>query len=246
MYLCVIVDDNELDRNMTELQMRKITELSLLSSFSSSVTALRYLLNNKVDIVFSDIKMPELSGIELLRSLPNAPPFIFISNYNEYGFDAYSLNAMDYIAKPIVFDRFLQAVTKATDYLKLKQKALENSTALKTEEDNFFYFKDPRGISKLKFQDVIYIESMGDFSRIFTSTEEHVVLVSLKNLVRQLPSHQFLRVHKQYMININHIVTLSTQRCYLDFDFSVPITTSSRQYLIEHAISRHTISRFLK
>ncbi len=246
MYRCLIVDDNEFDRNIVELHMRKIAELALLSSFSSSVKTLRYLLNNKIDIVFSDIKMPELSGIELLRSLPNPPLFIFISNYNDFGLEAYNLNAIDYIGKPIVFDRFLQAVTKATDYLTLKKKAGEISSPLKTEEEDYFYFKDIRGITKLRFNDVIYIESMGDFSRIYTNTEEHVVLVSLKNLDLQLPSHQFLRVHRQYIININHIVTLSTQKCYLDFDFSVPITTSSRQYLLEHAIGKYTISRFLK
>ncbi|MGY3051953.1 two-component system LytT family response regulator [Pedobacter sp. UYEF25] len=246
MYRCLIVDDNEMDRNIMEMHLRKVDEIGLASVCSSSVQALRFMLNNKIDIVLSDIKMPELSGIELLRSLPNPPLFIFISNYREFGLDAYSVNAIDYIDKPIVFERLLKAITKATDYLKLKAKAEENSSLLKTEEENFFYFKEPRGISKLKFHDVIYIESMGDFSKIFTSTEQHVVLVSLKNLDLQLPSHQFLRVHKQYIININHIVTLSTQKCYLDFDFSVPITTSSRQYLLENAIGKHTISRFLK
>ncbi|MET4080370.1 two-component system LytT family response regulator [Pedobacter sp. UYP30] len=246
MYRCLIVDDNEIDRNVLEMHVRKISELGLASVCSSSVQALRFLLNNKVDIVFSDIRMPELSGIELLRSLPNPPLFIFISNYKEYGLDAYSVNAIDYIEKPIVFDRLLKAIQKATDYLKLKAKVKDISSPLKTEEDDYFYFKEPRGISKLKFHDVIYIESNGDFSKIFTGTEQHVVLVSLKNLDLQLPSHHFVRVHKQYIININHIVTLSTNKCYLDCDFSVPITTSSRQYLLENSIGRHTISRFLK
>ena len=246
MYQCLIVDDNEIDRNIIEMHLRKISEIGLVSVCSSSVQALRFMLNNKVDIVFSDIKMPELSGIDLLRSLPNPPLFIFISNYREFGLDAYSVNAIDYIDKPIVFDRLVKATTKATDYLKLKARAEENSSQVKAVAEDFFYFKEPRGISKLKFYDVIYIESMGDFSKIFTSAEQHVVLVSLKNLDLQLPSHQFLRVHKQYIININHIVTLSTQKCYLDYDFSVPITNSSRQYLLENAIGKHTISRFLK
>ena len=246
MYQCLIVDDNEIDRNIIEMHLRKIGEIGLVSICSSSVQALRFMLNNKVDIVFSDIKMPELSGIDLLRSLPNPPLFIFISNYREFGLDAYSVNAIDYIDKPIVFDRLLKATTKATDYLKLKARAEENLSQVKAVAEDFFYFKEPRGISKLKFYDVIYIESMGDFSKIFTSTEQHVVLVSLKNLDLQLPSNQFLRVHKQYIININHIVTLSTQKCYLDCDFSVPITNSSRQYLLENAIGKYTISRFLK
>lgn len=246
MYRCLIVDDNEIDRNILEMHLRRINELGIASVCSSSIKALRFLLNNKVDIVFSDIKMPELSGIELLRSLPNPPLFIFISSFNEFGFEAYNLSALDYIAKPIVFDRLLKAVNKGIDYLKLKAKADDSKSPLKTEEEDYFYFKETRGISKLKFQDVIYIESMGDFSKIFTSTEQHVVLVSLKNLDLQLPSHQFVRVHKQYIININHIVTLSTQKCYLNFDFSVPVTTSSRQYLLENAIGKYTISRFLK
>lgn len=246
MYRCIIIDDNEIDRGVTELHLRKIGELGLVSEFSSSVAALRFLLNNKVDIVFCDIVMPELSGIELLKSLPNPPLFIFISNFNEFGLEAFGLNAIDYIGKPLTFDRFLQAVKKSTELLKLKKIARENLSPLRTEEEDFFYFKEPKGISKLKYQDVIYIESKGDFSTIFTSTEKHVVLVSLKNLDLQLPSHQFLRVHKQYIININHIVTLSTQQCFLDFDFSVPITPASRQYLLEHSIGKHTISRFLK
>ena len=246
MYRCLIVDHNETDRNIVELNARKVSEIGLISICSNSVKALRFLLNNKVDIVFSAIRMPELSGIELLRSLPNPPLFIFISGSDQFGLEAFDLHAIDYIGKPFKFERFLQAVDKATNYLKLKKIAKESLYQLKTEEDNFFYFKESRGISKLKYLDVIYIESMGDFSKIFTQTEEYIVLVSLKNLDVQLPSHQFLRVHKQYIININHIVTLSTQKCHLDSNFSVPITPASRQYLLEHAIGKHTISRFLK
>lgn len=246
MYRCLIIDDNKADRGVIETHLRKIDELGLITVCATSIKALRFLLNNKVDIVFSEIDMSELSGLELLRSLPNPPLFIFFSNCQNHGFDAFNLNAIDYVQKPVTFDRFLKSVKKATDYLELKASAKENSSLLRTEDEDFFYFKEPRGISKLKYMDVIYIESQGDFSKIFTAKEQHVVLVSLKNLDFQLPSHQFLRVHKQYIININHIVTLSTQKCLLDFDFSVPITPASRNYLLENSVSKHTISRFLK
>ena len=118
-------------------------------------------------------------------------------------------------------------------------------TTVKENED-FFYFRETKGITKLKYSDVIYIESMGDFSKLFTSNDKHVILVSLKNLEKQLPEDIFTRVHKQYIININHIATLTNHEVHLDFNFIVPISASNRQELMEKSIEKKILSRFIK
>ncbi|RZK17068.1 MAG: response regulator transcription factor [Pedobacter sp.] len=193
--------------------------------------------------------MPELSGTALLKSIKNKPLFVFITSHSEYAVESYDLDAIDFIVKPATFERILKSANKAIEYLDLKKQInseLIDGAEIKKDHDDFFYFRETKGISKLKYNDVIYIESMGDFSKLFTNADKHVILVSLKNLEKQLPKEIFTRVHKQYIINTNHIATLTNHEVHLDFNFVVPISASNRQELMENSIDKKILSRFTK
>jgi DNA-binding LytR/AlgR family response regulator len=251
MYSCIIIDDNEIERDAIEMHLRKIPSLNILAICSNGIEASQILSTTPVDIVYSDIDMPELSGMELLKSLKKQPLFIFITSFTEYAAEGFNLDALDFIVKPATFERIFKATNKAIEYLELKklvrkepQQQADNS--VNEDGDDHFFFRETKGITKLKYDDVIYIESMGDFSKLFTRNDKHIVLVGLKNLEKQLPSKIFSRVHKQYIININHITTLTNHEVHLTHNFIVPISASNRQELLEKSIDKKILSRFMK
>ncbi|TCD26487.1 response regulator transcription factor [Pedobacter psychrodurus] len=249
-YSCLIVDDNEIERDAIEMHLRKIPSLNIIAVCSNGIEASQILATTTVDIVYSDIDMPELSGMDLLKSLKKQPLFIFITSFSEYAAESFNLDALDFIVKPATFERILKATNKAIEYIELRKQVsklpVENLNSDDKKDDDYFFFRETKGITKLKYNDVIYIESMGDFSKLFTSSDKHVILVSLKNLEKQLPSRIFSRVHKQYIININHIVTLTNHEVHLNHNFLVPISASNRQELLEKSIDKKILSRFLK
>jgi two-component system, LytTR family, response regulator len=155
--------------------------------------------------------MPDVSGLELKHSLQNPPTFIFISSYPEYAVESYNLDVIDFISKPVSFARLLKATNKAIEYIELKKKAAFHidASALADTHDSV-YVRDDNGLSQLKIADIILIESMGNFSKIYTAHKRHMTLVSLKNIEDQLPNSSFIRVHKQYIINLKHIESLAT------------------------------------
>lgn len=242
-FKCLIVDDNEIERDAIEMYLRRIPKLEILAICTSAIESVKVLQNQHIDIVFSDIDMPELSGMELLKSLKNPPIFIFITSFSEYATEGFNLDVLDFVVKPATFDRLLKASNKAIDYLELK-KIVANSTDVRHNEidtDDYFYIKETKGFTRLNYVDVVYIESMGDFSKIYTSTNMHITLVNLKNLERQLPSI-FARVHKQFIINLNQIATVSNAEIYLNHNYIVPISLLNKHNLMEQ-ISKKAITR---
>ncbi|MFI5453533.1 LytR/AlgR family response regulator transcription factor [Pedobacter sp. UC225_61] len=241
-YKCLIVDDNEIERDAIEMYLRKINTLDIRAVCSNGVEAAEILINEPIDIVFSDIDMPELSGMGLLKSIKNAPVFIFITSFTEYAAESFNLDALDFIVKPATFERLLKASTKAIEYLDLKKLANLNSNPVPiAETDTHFFIKETKGFTRLNYDDVIYIESMGDFSKIYTANDKHITLVNLKNLERQLPAF-FIRVHKQYIINLNQVSTITNNEIILNYNNAVPVSLTNRQELVEK-IANKTISR---
>ncbi|RYD80444.1 MAG: response regulator transcription factor [Sphingobacteriales bacterium] len=247
MYNCLIVDDNEIERDAIEMHLKKIPQLEVLAVCKDGIEAASFLNNNSVDIVFSDIDMPELSGMALFKTLKTKPLFIFITSHSHYAAESFDLDALDFVVKPATFERLLKATNKAIEYIELRKNVnhpVDDISKSLDGGDDYFFFKETKGITKLNYKDVIYIESMGDFSKIYTADEKHIILVGLKNLEKQLPK-AFIRVHKQYIINVNHISTISSHEVHLS-NFVVPISAASRQDLLDRVIDKKTLSRFKK
>ena len=219
-YKCLIADDSLLDRDAVEMYLSQIDMLRVEATCSNGLEAAAVLQQNEIDIVFSDIDMPGLSGIQLKQSITRTPVFIFISSYAEHAAESYNLDVIDFVVKPVSKSRLLKAVNKAIEYIELKKKlaasaadaSVQQITATPVNTNEYFYIRDSTGYTRIDNDDLLFIESMGNFSRLHTAEQKkHITLVSLKNIEQQLPASLFMRVHKQYIINLHHMVSLSAE-----------------------------------
>lgn len=245
MYQCLIIDDHLIERDLLSAYVAKVSSLQLVATCSNGVEALAILQNNTIDIVFSDIDMPELSGIDLVKSLKHPPVFLFISSYPEYAAEGYNLDIIDFVVKPITFSRFIKAVNKAIDYIELKNTHPKNTTADLQLADAFFLIKDQKGITKVAIQNVLYIESMGDFSKIHLKDQTSLLmLVGLKNAEIQLKDKQFIRVHKQYLVNTLHIEQILGNDIVLSNHTTIPLSNAYKPILEAAFIQQSLLKRF--
>ena len=253
-YKCLVADDSIIQRDVLVMHLSKIKNIKIVAECANGLAALEILKEKEIDIVLSDIDMPELSGIGLIKSLKKPPVFIFISSYTEYAVESFSLDVIDYIVKPATFQRVLQAVNKAIEYIEIKEKHTTiASTANSNEEpfarvvdsEEFFFIKEVSGYTKLHMADVLFIESMGDFSKIHTrQNKTHITLISLKNIEKQLSQKMFRRVHKQYIINILHVVSIGSTDIYLSSQATIPLSGSYKQDFLEFLVEKKTLKRF--
>jgi two-component system, LytTR family, response regulator len=237
-YKCIIADDNIIDRDVVEMYAAKIPEISIHALCSDGLEAAAVIKEQHIDIVFSDIDMPELSGLELVKTLQNTPVFIFISAHGEHAAESYNLDVIDFIVKPVTLARLMKATNKAIEYIKLKKTALvsisENGPAPSNGNDHFFIRED-NGYTKIVTADVIVVESMGSFSVLkMVSQKKHITLVGLKNVEAQLPSKLFIRVHKQFIINLKHIAAYSSDgELKLSDGSIIPVGATFKASLLE-------------
>ncbi len=259
-YRCIIIEDNILERDALEMKLNKIDSLVVKAVLADGMEAVSVLKNEDIDIVFSDIDMPDLSGIELLKSLKNPPVFIFISSHSEHAAESFNLDVIDYIVKPAKIERLIKAVDKAIEYINAKRKVQAEAPVkpiapsqpatdfIRTiDAQEYFFIKENNNYIKLNMGDVLYIESMGDFSKISTtSNKSHMVLISLKNLEKQLPENLFIRVHKQYIINVLHIKNISVSDIKLSNNLVIPVSIAYKQSLQDNLINKKTLTRFIE
>lgn len=197
---CITIDDEPLALDLLETYIQKVSFLELKGAFSDPFEASDYLKNNAVDLVFLDIQMPDITGIQWLKTLSQPPIVIFTTAYSKYAVEGFNLDALDYLLKPFDFKRFLKAANKAHDYLQLLQNA-DNQI-----ETHHFFVKSEYQTIKIDFDTVLYIESMDDYCRIFlTNGKSILTLSSMKKMVEQLPTTLFCRVHRSYIIALSKI-----------------------------------------
>lgn len=252
-YTCIIADDSPIERDLLSMFIAKMPQLKLVGVCEDGSEAAVLIANTKVDIVFSDIDMPNLTGTGLLKSLKNPPAFIFITSFRDYAVESFDLDVMDFIVKPLRFERLLKAVNKTIDYLQLKQSKAAGNGKLAAEnivfgeKDDHFFIKEINGITKIKYSDVVFIESMGDFSKVHTLEEQtHVVLSGLKYFEPQLPPSIFKRIHKQYIVNLSHISTVTSTHVQLPAKRTVPLSSTYRQSLLDAFVLKDVIKRTIK
>lgn len=230
---CVILEDEPLARSLIENYVSKVPHLQLVKSFSDSMTALDFLRENKVDILFSDIQMPDITGIALLKILQKKPLVILTTAYSEYAIEGYELEVFDYLLKPISFERFLKSVEKATLRLSPAEtdKSLENTLQTSQSQavaSNFIFIKDGTKLIKVKFEDILYIEGLKDYVSIITKEKKIVSLQAMKALEQQLPDNQFIRVHNSYIVNCPAIEIVEKDRILIGKNY-IPISDTYKK-----------------
>lgn len=253
-YNCLIADDNILERDLVALYLDKIDGFNLVAACESGIEAAAVLANERVDVVFSDIDMPDLSGISLLKGLLQPPVFVFITSYTEYAVESFALDVVDFIVKPVTFERFYRAANKAAEYVELKkllrEKQLEEAFReqrppdVTSDGDDHFFIRQVHGVTRLRYADVQYIESMGDFSKIYTRCGgEWITLVNLKNLTAGLPEKIFKRIHRQFTVNLNHIVNITSSSVTLTNEITLPVRGNIRRELFTAVVNKEVIGR---
>ena len=200
---CIIIDDEPLAREAIEILVKDTSQLNLLGMFNNALAASKFMEENPVDLIFLDIQMPGITGIEFARNISKRSLVIFTTAYSEYAVDSYEVDAIDYLIKPIDPERFHKAVNKAIAYhsLLLKEEK-ENIEAGNTE---YFFVKSERRYFKINYKDILFIEGLKDYVINQLDEQRVITRMNLKNIFELLPKHDFLRVNKSYIVNTKHI-----------------------------------------
>ena len=200
---CIIIDDEPLAREAIEILVKDTSQLNLLGMFNNALAASKFMEENPVDLIFLDIQMPGITGIEFARNISKRSLVIFTTAYSEYAVDSYEVDAIDYLIKPVDPERFHKAVNKAIAYhsLLLKEEK-ENIEAGNTE---YFFVKSERRYFKINYKDILFIEGLKDYVIIQLDEQRVITRMNLKNIFELLPKHDFLRVNKSYIVNTKHI-----------------------------------------
>ncbi|NIF07381.1 response regulator transcription factor [Chryseobacterium sp. Tr-659] len=217
---CIIVDDEPLAISLLEHYVEKTPFLELVFSTENPILALEYIQNNGSDLIFLDIQMPELSGINFMKIIGSRQKYILTTAYSEFALEGYEHNIVDYLLKPISFERFQKSAIKAQERFSLQNK-----------ESRHFFVKSSGQQHRIHFNEIIYIESIKDYVNIRTIHEEYIVLDTLKSMESQLPEG-FIRIHKSFIINLDKIKSIGVKRVMLS-DLEVPIGDSYRANLLD-------------
>lgn len=199
------MDDEPLAQRVVERYTENLPFLELLGKCDNAVEAIDFLHNQAVDVIFLDINMPKLSGVDFLRTLKNPPLVIITTAYAEYAIQGYELDVVDYLMKPFAFDRFYKAIQKAEEMLKNRDSAHHEFKESEKQEESFLFIKSSKKTFKVNLDQILYIEALGDYVKIFTTDKMIVSYQSLKNIEALLPAKQFPRVHKSFIIAISRI-----------------------------------------
>jgi DNA-binding LytR/AlgR family response regulator len=226
MIRCIAIDDEPLALQQIVSYIEKTPFLELKGQFDSAMEAMSWMSKNEIDLMFSDINMPDLSGMEFVKSLQNPPKVIFTTAYSEYALEGFQVDAVDYLLKPIGYADFLKAAQKAQE-LYFSPPAAATTEQLESNE-KFLFIKADYKLQRINLNDIKYIESMREYVRIFVENQSPVMsLLSMKKMIEHLPKKNFMRVHRSYIVNLNKINTIERNRIVFDQNIYIPV---SEQY----------------
>lgn len=225
---CIAVDDEPLALDIIEAYVNKHPELSLVARCNNAAEASEVLKTHKVDLMFLDINMPEISGLSFVKSLEKKPLFIFTTAYPDYAVEGFELNAIDYLLKPIAYDRFEKGIEKAKEYYKIKQNADVAETDL---ESDYIFVKANQKLIKLAYSDIYYVEAFADYVKIFLADKKIVTLQTMKNMEKKLPEDMFTRVHRSFIVNRKLVQSFSTSMCEVN-DVKIPIGKNYKEVFV--------------
>jgi DNA-binding LytR/AlgR family response regulator len=200
---CIIVDDEPLARELIRGHIRKLENIEVAGECENAMEAIEILRNNHIDLMFLDIKMPQITGLEFLKTLKNPPKVIISTAYSQYAIEGFELDVVDYLMKPVTFERFFKAVNKYFATRTHQDVSLEKESGM--DQNAFIYVKENKKIIKIYLKEILFIEGLNEYIRIHTDASRVVVKSSLQSIENKLPSEQFIRVHKSYIVSIPHI-----------------------------------------
>lgn len=226
---CIIVDDDEIDRLMVTSFVKRFPNLNIIGVFESAEKALPVIEKERIDILFLDIDMPELNGFELRKKTLQVPVCIYITAHPEHAVESFELETLDFIIKPIKFERFAQTMSRIEEFLEIKHKAqlFESSIGGDT-----IYIKEGHEQTKVKLHDILYLEALKDYTLIVTNQKRHCVLSSIGNLLKESHFQSFIRIHRSFAVQKQYIKKIGSLEIELNNNVLIPLGRSYKDNLI--------------
>ncbi len=203
---CLIIDDEPLARDLMRSHIEKLDNFEICAECGDAMKALQELHNHKIDLMFMDIQMPQITGIEFLKTLKNPPKVIITTAYREYALEGFELDVVDFLLKPITFERFLKSVNKY--YQSVQEDVPAERPVIPTNgnaEDAFIYVKENKKVLKVHLNDILYVEGLSEYVQIYTTDKKIITKTSMTNMAEKLPENSFMRIHKSYIVSLSKI-----------------------------------------
>ncbi|MCB0517766.1 MAG: response regulator transcription factor [Lewinellaceae bacterium] len=230
---CLVIDDEPVARKGIAGYVEQVPFLSLAGTCKGALEANEMLHEHQVDLLFLDIQMPDLTGTEFVRSLEHPPAVIFTTAYRDYAIEGFELNALDYLVKPISFQRFLKAANKAKHHFEMQRQPLPKPP---TADPGYFFIKSDGQFIKIKLDDVLFFESEKDYVFIYTPLKRYMTLLSLKQLESELPPDKFLRVHRSFIVSLDKIELMDGNMLIIK-DKRIPVSRSLQDTIFNTLIA---------
>lgn len=225
MLKCIIIEDQPPAQKILQSYIGKTDSLLLQATFSDVMEAKDFLKSHIVDLIFTDISLPQVSGIDFLKSVKNLPPTILTTAYSDYALESYQYNVIDYLLKPFSFERFTQAIDKVLQLTSYQESSSKDANSV-------FFIKSGYDQLKVESKNILYIKSDADYTEIFTRNKKHISSYSLKDWLLKLDDH-FCQVHKSYIINLDHLKKVSQNKAYLDDACIIPVGRTYKKGFME-------------
>jgi DNA-binding LytR/AlgR family response regulator len=231
MIRCIAIDDEPLALKQIVGYIRKTPFFELKAEFGSSLKAVTFLQGNEIDLMFVDINMPDLNGLDFVKSQSNPPKVIFTTAYSEYAVEGFKVNALDYLLKPIDYDVFMKSANRAHEWFVLQEKK-----KMKIESNDVFLFiKSEYKVLRINLSDIKYVEGMREYVRIHMVGQRPIMtLISMKKIEEYLPQNKFMRVHRSFIINLDKITTIERNRIIFDNNVYIPVGEQYNQKFQEY------------
>jgi DNA-binding LytR/AlgR family response regulator len=235
---CLIIDDEPVARRGLEEHVQQIDFLHCVASCEDAIKAASWLNEQNIDLIYLDIQMPKVNGIEFLKGLKNPPLTIFTTAYSNYALEGYTLDVIDYLVKPITFERFLKASQKAMEFFHLKARAHQPGIPAV----DYFFVRCDRKFEKVFFSDVSHIEGLQNYAVIHAGGRKLITYITLTSLENQLPKSQFLKVHKSFLISIPHVKAIEGDEIILE-GTRIPISRTLREQVVRQILGNQLYKR---
>ena len=239
---CVIVDDEPLARAGLTDFVQDVDFLELNGTCENPLQLIKLLETQTVDLIFLDIQMPKMSGLDFLRITKKPPMVILTTAYPNFALEGFQLNVLDYLLKPITFDRFLMSATKARDYQRFLNFSADGKKERPAQVEDYFFIRCGNKYEKIFFDDVLYLESMQNYVNIITKKGKYTTLTNLKNLELNFDSSLFMRVHKSYMVSLRQIESIEGNEIFIQ-SFRIPLSRSYRDHVLAVAVNSKLIDK---
>ncbi len=239
---CILIDDEPLARAGLREYVGDIDFLNLLGEFDNALNATELLGTGKVDLIFLDIQMPKITGIDFIKTLNNPPQVIFTTAYPQYALDGFDVNALDYLVKPISFDRFLKAALKAKDFYGVRHvsgEAPEKSASPATKE--YFFIKAENKLIKILLEDILFVEALQNYVTIYTTSKKYISYLTIKSVEDYLPADRFIKVHKSFIISATRVDSIDGNEIRID-QHRIPISRGMKDDVTDKLLK----GKFLK